>query len=86
MSEEVVVDNVAPDASENVAPAQEAAQAPAQEQVKMEKFGELLSYASDETKGAKTWDKFKDVDIPTALKAIVDMDKWTGKRGDINDT
>ena len=83
MSEEVVVDNVAPDASENVAPAQEAAQAPAQEQVKMEKFGELLSYASDETKGAKTWDKFKDVDIPTALKAIVDMDKWTGKRGDI---
>lgn len=84
MSEEVVVDNVAPENTpENVAPAQEATQAPTQEQAKMEKFGELLSYAPDDLKEAKTWEKFKDVDIPTALKAIVDMDKWTGKRGDI---
>ena len=77
-------DNVAPEASENVAPVQEETTVQeTTEQAKFEKFGELLSYASDDVKEAKTWEKFKDVDIPTALKAIVDMDKWTGKRGDI---
>jgi len=83
MSEEVT-DNVAP-VEENVAPVQEApvTSEPVVEQAKINKFGELLSYASDDIKDAKTWDKFKDVDLPTALKAIVDMDKWTGKRGDI---
>lgn len=52
-------------------------------EVKVDKFGQLLDLAPDDLKEAKTWNKFKDVDIPTALKAIVDMDKWTGKRGDI---
>ena len=82
MSEEVA-DNVAP-VEENVAPVQEETTVQeTTEQKTIEKFGELLSYASDDVKEAKTWEKFKDVDIPTALKAIVDMDKWTGKRGDI---
>ena len=63
--------------AEPVVPASE----PSKSDIK--KFGELLSYAPDDLKEAKTWDKFKDVDMSTALKAIVDMDKWTGKRGDI---
>lgn len=77
-------DNATP-VEENVAPVQEEA-TPVSEQTqatKLGKFGELLEYAPDDIKEAKTWEKFKDVDIPTALKAIVDMDKWTGKKGDI---
>ncbi len=82
MSEEVeVVDNGTPAVADNVAPAVETAVAPAQADIG--KFGELLKYASDDIKEAKTWEKFKDVDMATGLKAIVDMDKWTGKRGDI---
>ena len=83
---EVVADNVTP-VQENVAPVEQAVKTkvetkePAKAEIK--KFGELLRYASDDIKEAKTWNKFKDVDLPTALKAIVDMDKWTGKRGDI---
>ena len=84
MSEEAVADNVAP-VEENVAPAQEApvTEQPQEQSLKLDKFGQLLEYAPDDLKEAKTWEKFKDADIATALKAIVDMDKWTGKKGDI---
>lgn len=82
MSEETT-DNVAP-VTDNAAPVQEGGEATTQATgLNIEKFGDLLSYASDDIKEAGTWNKFKDVDMPTALKAIVDMDKWTGKRGDI---
>jgi len=84
-----VADNATPaeEVAEKVAPVVEEAvvEEKAQSESKLEKFGQILEYAPDELKSAKTWDKFKDVDIPTALKAIVDMDKWTGKRGDIPD-
>ena len=84
MSEQA--DNVAP-VEDNVAPAQEAPvtepQVTQSEGLKIDKFGQLLEYAPDDLKEAKTWDKFRDADLSTALKAIVDMDKWTGKRGDI---
>ena len=79
MSEEVT-DNATP-VEENVAPVAEVATEVKEEAIP--KFGEFLKYASDDVKDAKTWEKFKDVDFPTALKAIVDMDKWTGKKGDI---
>jgi hypothetical protein len=64
------------------APAEAVDNAPA-EQVETPKFGDLLQHAPDEYKDAKTWEKFRDVDMPTALKAIVDMDRYTGKKGDI---
>ncbi len=49
------------------------------------KFGDLLKHAPEGYKDLKTWDKFRDLDVPTALKVVADMDKWTGKRGDIPD-
>ncbi len=55
------------------------------EEVAIPKFGEFLKHAPEGYKDLKTWDKFKDLDIPTALKVVADMDKWTGKRGDIPD-
>ena len=80
-----VADNVAPEASDNAAPAEAQAEVKdvAEGSFKIDKFGQLLEMAPEDLRGAKTWEKFKDVDVPTALKAIVDMDKWTGKRGDI---
>jgi len=91
MTDEAVVDNVAPGTtSDNVAPAVEPAVTAETTQADISKFGELLKYAPDDIKEAKTWDKFRETDMPTFMKAIVEMDKWTGKRGDIpqdwNDT
>ena len=49
-----------------------------------ENFGQFIDqYAGDEYKDAGTWGKFRDTDPATALKAIVDMDRYTGKKGDI---
>ena len=81
MSEEV--DNATPETSDNVAPAEAVVEESAKPEVTVPKFGDMLKYAPDEYKDSKTWDKMRDIDMPTALKVIADMDKWTGKRGDI---
>ena len=69
--------------SEVETPVEAPVEAAAPVEAEVPKFGDLLQHAPDEYKDAKTWDKFRDVDMSTALKAIVDMDRYTGKRGDI---
>jgi hypothetical protein len=78
MSEPVVEPTVEPTAP---ATAPVAAEPSAPQEVP--KFGDLLQYAPDDYKDAKTWEKFKDTDMATALKSIVDMDRYVGKKGDI---
>lgn len=68
--------------SEEVAPVQDNA-TPSTEGGEAPKFGDFLQYAPEDYKDAGTWEKFKDADMGTALKAIVDMDRYVGKKGDI---